>query len=59
VFLKNGAMYSIFCLGIVMILEGFKVELPGYVSPLLTFAVITFFFIKSKNYAQEICLEKV
>jgi len=53
VFLKNGAMYSIFCLGIVMILEGFKVEVPEYISPLLTLGVISFFFVKSKIYANK------
>ena len=54
VFLKNGAMYSIFCLGVVMILEGFKVEVPEFASPLLTLAVISFFFIKSKLYAKKV-----
>ena len=53
VFLKNGAMYSIFCLGTVMILEGFKIEVPSYVSPLITVLVIGFFFIKSKIYAKK------
>ncbi len=53
VFLKNGAMYSIFCLGIIMILEGFEIEIPTYISPLLTLAVIGFFFIKSKIYAKK------
>ena len=52
VYLKNGAMYSIFILGLVMILEGFKIEIPTFVSPLVTIAIITFFFIKSKNYAK-------
>lgn len=49
VFLKNGAMYSILCLGVVMILEGFKVEIPEYISPLLTLFVIGYFFLKSKR----------
>jgi hypothetical protein len=53
VFLKNGAMYSIFCLGIVMILEGFHVEVPEFVSPLLTLSVIAFFFVKSVFYAKK------
>jgi hypothetical protein len=46
-YLKNGAMYSILCLGVVMILEGFDVEVPGFVSPLVTILVIGFFFWKS------------
>lgn len=53
VFLKNGAMYSILCLGIVMILEGFKLEIPEYITPLATISIITFFFIKSRIYFQK------
>jgi len=51
-YLKNGAMYSIFFLGAVMMLEGFRVEIPTYVSPLVTMIIIAFFFIKSKNHAK-------
>ncbi len=46
-FLKNGAMYSIFILGVIMVLESFGVEIPSFVSPLVTFVVIGFFFWKS------------
>jgi hypothetical protein len=46
-FLKNGAMYSIFVLGIVMMADSFGVEIPSYVSPLLTFGIIGFFVFKS------------
>ena len=46
-YLKNGAMYSIFGLGTVMVLEGFGLHLPNLVSPILTFVVIGFFFWKS------------
>ena len=53
IFLKNGAMYSILCLGVVMVLEGFKVEIPEYITPLLTIAIIAFFFFKSKIYAKK------
>lgn len=53
VFLKNGAMYSIFFLGLVMILEGFHVEVPEYVSPLITVVIIIFFFLKSVKYSKE------
>ncbi|MBU3186692.1 DUF475 domain-containing protein [Clostridium estertheticum] len=52
IFLKNGAMYSILCLGIVMILEGFKIEIPEYITPLVTILIILFFFFKSKIYAK-------
>lgn len=47
VFLKNGAMYSIMCLGVVMILEGFNVEVPTFISPIVTILVIGFFFWRS------------
>lgn len=46
-FLKNGAMYSIGCLGIIMLLHSFGVHVPEYVAPLLTFAIVGFFFRKS------------
>jgi hypothetical protein len=46
-YLKNGAMYSVFFLGIVMLLDAFAVHVPAYVSPLITFAIIGFFFWKS------------
>lgn len=52
IYLKNGAMYSVLCLGIVMILEGFHVEVPEYISPLFTILIIIFFFFKSKIYAE-------
>lgn len=43
-FLKNGAMYSIGLLGLAMTLEGFGVEIPFWVSPLITFACVGLFF---------------
>ncbi len=46
-YLKNGAMYSIGALGVVMTLHGFHVHVPEWVSPALTFAIIGFFFWKS------------
>ena len=46
-YLKNGAMYSIFFLGTIMILDSFGVLIPFWVSPLITFGVVGFFFIKS------------
>lgn len=49
VYLKNGAMYSILVLGIIMILHSFGFKIPEYVSPLTTFIIIIFFFWKSKR----------
>jgi hypothetical protein len=48
-YLKNGAMYSIFALGIVMILNGFNVHVPAWFSPSITFLIIGYFFYKSKR----------
>ncbi|QYZ78833.1 DUF475 domain-containing protein [Methanofollis formosanus] len=47
VFLKNGAMYSILCLGLVMLLDAFGLHIPSYVSPVVTFAVVGYFMYKS------------
>jgi hypothetical protein len=46
-YLKNGAMYSIFFLGIIMILDSFGVHIPFWVSPLITFGIVGFFYAKS------------
>lgn len=46
-YLKNGAMYSIFFLGIIMILDSFGINIPFWVSPLITFGVVGFFLMKS------------
>ncbi len=49
VYLKNGAMYSIFFLGIIMILDSFGVHIPQWVSPVITISVIGYFFYKSRQ----------
>lgn len=49
VYLKNGAMYSILVLGVVMVTHSFGVHVPEWVSPVTTFGVIGFFFMKSKR----------
>ncbi|MBI2655528.1 DUF475 domain-containing protein, partial [Candidatus Woesearchaeota archaeon] len=46
-YLKNGAMYSIFALGSVMILHSFGAHIPEWFSPVLTFCIIGYFFWKS------------
>lgn len=48
-YLKNGAMYSILILGMIMIFDAFGVHIPNWLSPISTFAVIVYFFLKSKN----------
>src|SRR3989344_3610769 len=52
VYLKNGAMYSILVLGVIMILHSFGFHIPEYLSPLATFIIIGFFFWKSKTHLQ-------
>jgi hypothetical protein len=46
-YLKNGAMYSLLFLGIIMILDSFGFHIPVFVSPLVTFGVVGFFLLKS------------
>jgi hypothetical protein len=46
-YIKNGAMYSIFFLGFIMILDSFGLHIPFWVSPVITFLVVGFFFLKS------------
>ncbi|MGE5042394.1 MAG: DUF475 domain-containing protein [Candidatus Levyibacteriota bacterium] len=47
-YLKNGAMYSILFLGIVMILDSFGFHIPAWLSPVLTFITVGYFFLKSR-----------
>ena len=49
VYLKNGAMYSILFLGMVMILEAFGLDIPSWFSPVLTAIIVVYFFLKSKK----------
>ncbi|MBQ4414561.1 MAG: DUF475 domain-containing protein [Methanomicrobium sp.] len=43
-YLKNGAMYSIFILGIIMCAEGFGFEIPTLIAPLCTITIVAVFF---------------
>ncbi|MEX0616252.1 MAG: DUF475 domain-containing protein [Candidatus Woykebacteria bacterium] len=47
-YLKNGAMYSILFLGTIMILDSFGFHIPPWVSPIITFGTVGYFFYKSK-----------
>lgn len=51
VYLKNGAMYSILFLGLIMLLDSFGFEIPAWVSPVVTAAVVAYFFLKSRKIA--------
>lgn len=46
-YLKNGAMYSIFFLGVIMIADSFGAHIPEWLSPLITFSSVGYFFYKS------------
>ncbi|MBI2139064.1 DUF475 domain-containing protein [Candidatus Woesearchaeota archaeon] len=46
-YLKNGAMYSILVLGAIMILDSFGINVPEFISPVATFAIVGYFFWRS------------
>lgn len=48
-FLKNGAMYSVCVLGIVMIAHGFGAHVPEWLSPVATIGIIAYFFRRSQR----------
>lgn len=48
IYLKNGAMYSILFLGMIMLLDSFGFHIPSWLSPVTTFLVVGYFFYKSK-----------
>ena len=50
IYIKNGAMYSVFFLGIVMILDAFGFHIPSWVSPILTFGTVAYFFWRSHKH---------
>lgn len=52
VYLKNGAMYSILALGIIMVTDAFGVHIPQWVSPVATFSIIGYFLWKSYKHAK-------
>jgi uncharacterized protein len=48
VYLKNGAMYSVFVLGCVMLAHGFGYHVPEWFTPSATILIVGYFFIKSR-----------
>jgi len=52
-YLKKGAMYSIFFLSIIMLLDSFGFVIPSWLPPLVTFAVVGYFFYISKRYIKK------
>jgi len=53
-YLKNGAMYSILVLGMIMLLDSLGAHIPEWLSPIATFGIIGYFFIKSKSELPQI-----
>jgi uncharacterized protein len=53
VYLKNGAMYSVFVLGCVMLAHGFGHHVPEWLTPLATFVIVGYFFFKSRWQARK------
>lgn len=53
-YLKNGAMYSILFLGLIMILDSFGFKIPPWVSPVITFGTVAYFFYKSRIAMKDI-----
>jgi hypothetical protein len=51
-YLKNGAMYSILCLGVIMVADSFGMGISSWLSPVITFIVVGFFFYKSIKEAK-------
>lgn len=49
IYLKNGAMYSVFFLGLIMLVDSFGLHIPHAVTPLVTITIISYFFIKSRR----------
>jgi hypothetical protein len=52
VFLKNGAMYSTLFLGTIMLLDAFGLHIPHWLSPVVTFTVIGYFWWKIVVFAK-------
>lgn len=53
-YIKNGAMYSILFLGVIMILDSFGYHIPHWLSPLITFGVVGYFFYRSKKESDKV-----
>lgn len=48
-YLKNGAMYSILFLGVIMLVDAFGLFIPEWISPIITIIIVGYFFLKSKR----------
>ena len=48
-YLKNGAMYAIGALSIIMLVDAFGTPLPEWLSPVVMVVIVGYFFVKSKK----------
>lgn len=46
-YLKNGAMYSVLFLGVILLLDSFGRHVPAWAPPLITFVIVGYFVFKS------------
>lgn len=53
IYLKNGAMYSICALGVIMLADAFGIHIPAWVSPVITFGIVGYFFWRSKVHIKK------
>ena len=53
VYLKNGAMYSVLVLGLVMLAHGYGVHVPEWLAPVSTIVIVGYFFWKSLRHARK------
>jgi uncharacterized protein len=53
IYLKNGAMYSVFFLGCVMLYDSFGHHMPEWLVPIVTIFIISYFFWKSRKLLKE------
>jgi len=47
IYIKNGAMYSILFLGLIMLLDAFGFHIPAWAAPITTFVIVAYFYYKS------------
>ena len=52
-YLKNGAMYSILVLGLIMLADSFGFHIPAWLSPVATFAIVGYFLYRSVQDQKE------
>lgn len=53
VFLKNGAMYSLLFLGLIMLFDSFGFHIPSWVSPVTTTSIVGYFFWRSTHHNKQ------